>query len=594
MSPVSPRARRLALTTIFWVGLAGVVSGAAMWLIANLAALLSLHAPPVSGLSAGRAASLRLLLRHEWTDPARAFPHAGERDGLPGPIWFLIAVVLLAALLAVVAGAFWHKARVWGTGSPLGQTGVRRWLHDRAYLPARTWAQSGDLRRLWVPGPVQGRPYVGWTAGRPPRMLAAEAEVQLTVIAPPRSGKSSGYVIPWLLDHRGPALVLSTKRDVHHATIEHRRKLGRVWFYDPFGEAPTCAFTPLSNASTWEQALRTSGSLAGAARSDQETAASEFWDREASMLLAPLMHAAALTGQSMATVLEWLDTRDFARAEADLRDAGADAACAQATSVLARDPRNRETTIMSAANLLRAYRYPRVTRNQDEELTPDAFLDGRPNTIYVVAASHHQRELQPVILALVSAIYETAIERSRQHGPFDPPLYLLLDEAANIAPIRDIAPWLSQCGDHGITIATIWQSIAQIEHRYGKAERDAILAASTAQIFIPPIADPTTTSYISDLLGHEPVAQASRKHGLHAEETIGVSQQRVVESQWLRQVARGNALLVYRDLPPAIVNAPGWYERDDIVNAAIAGRPEIDAVFPDPRQPPCHLLQWRP
>jgi type IV secretory pathway TraG/TraD family ATPase VirD4 len=35
-------------------------------------------------------------------------------------------------------------------------------------------------------------------------MLAAEPEIQVLVIAPPRSGKTTGYVIPWLLDHRGP------------------------------------------------------------------------------------------------------------------------------------------------------------------------------------------------------------------------------------------------------------------------------------------------------------------------------------------------------------------------------------------------------
>jgi type IV secretion system protein VirD4 len=165
-----------------------------------------------------------------------------------------------------------------------------------------------------------------------------------------------------------------------------------------------------------------------------------------------------------------------------------------------------------------------------------------------------------VILALVSTIYETAIEASRRNGPFDPPLYLLLDEAANIAPVRDLAPWLSQCGDHGITIATSWQSIAQIDHRYGKAERDAILAASTAQVFLPPLADPTTTGYITSLLGEEPAAHTSHgRHG-HSGETIAVNEQSVASAPWLRQIARGHALLIYRDLPPAVIRAPGWYE----------------------------------
>jgi type IV secretion system protein VirD4 len=214
---------------------------------------------------------------------------------------------------------------------------------------------------------------------------------------------------------------------------------------------------------------------------------------------------------------------------------------------------------MSAASLLRAYRYPRVTRPTKDELTASTFFDGAPNTIYVVAAAHHQRDLQPVILALVSSIYETAIETSRHHGPFKPELYLLLDEAANIAPVRDVAPWLSQCGDHGITIATSWQSIAQIDERYGKTDGDAILAASTAQLFLPPLADPTTIEYITNLLGEEPVSQASHSRRAGTPDTISLSQQSVANAPWLRQVEQGHALLVYRNLPPAIVRTPGWY-----------------------------------
>jgi type IV secretory pathway TraG/TraD family ATPase VirD4 len=389
-------------------------------------------------------------------------------------------------------------------------------------------------------------------------MLGAEREVQTLLIAPPRSGKSSGYVIPWLLDHRGPALVSSTKRDVYDATVAYRRSLGRVWVYDPFGPK-TCSFSPLTNSTTWEGALRTAGALASAAHSEPASSAAEFWDREASMVLAPLLHAAAVTNQSIDRVLYWLDTRDFDEAEQHLESAGMQAAAAQLRSVLMRDPRNRETTIMSASSLLHAYRYPRVAQATADDLTPAAFLDGN-NTIYVVAAAHHQQDLQPVILALVCSIYEAAIEASRRNGPFDPPLYLLLDETANIAPIRDLAPWLSQCGDHGITIATSWQSIAQIDHRYGKDERDAILAASTAQLFLPPLADPTTTGYITSLLGEEPVTHASHNRGSPTHDTLTVSEHNVAAAPWLRQIQRGHGLLIYRDLPPAVARAPGWYE----------------------------------
>jgi hypothetical protein len=109
---------------------------------------------------------------------------------------------------------------------------------------------------------------------------------------------------------------------------------------------------------------------------------------------------------------------------------------------------------MSALNLVRAYRYPQVAARATGDPAPECFLDGRANTIYVVAAGHDQDALRPVILALVTATHEAAIIKARQHGALDPRLFILMDEAANIAPVRNLAPWLSQCGDHGIVIAT--------------------------------------------------------------------------------------------------------------------------------------------
>lgn len=214
---------------------------------------------------------------------------------------------------------------------------------------------------------------------------------------------------------------------------------------------------------------------------------------------------------------------------------------------------------MSALNLLRAYRYPQVAACAVGDLTPERFLDGQANTIYVVAAGHDQDALRPVILALVAAMYEAAIVKARVSGVLDPRLFILMDEAANIAPVRNLASHLSQCGDHGIVIATIWQSIAQIDQRYGRAARDAICAASTAQVFIPPLAEPTSSGYLTELLGDEPVANASTSTGL-ARHTLSVGHQKAAPSPWLRQIGRGRAVLVYRDLPPAVVRAPGWFE----------------------------------
>ncbi len=554
-------AMRLLICTLGVLAFAGLISGALPWCWTQAARLISLHAP--MRLPAGDAARAmwRLVMRGGLSTPYRAFPTAAERAAAPAALAYVLVAGFLLAFLGWGAWSVYRQMRSWRAGSPLGkeQRTVARRAVDRGWVRQRTWAVPADLRRLWVRGPVSGRPYLGVIGRAPARTLAAELEVQPMVVAPPRAGKSSGFVVPWLLDHHGPALVLSTKRDIYDATAPYRRGLARVWVYDPFGDRSSAGFTPLVPARSWPGAIRAGEALASAAHPDSSNAANEFWDKEAASMLAPLLHAAAISGESMSELVRWLDARDFTDAISYLKGTGASAAADQLEGVSRRDERNRETTVMSALNLLRAYRYPQVAACAVGDLTPERFLDGNANTIYVVAAGHDQDALRPVILALVAAMYEAAIVKARKEGVLHPRLFILMDEAANIAPVRNLAPWLSQCGDHGIVIATIWQSIAQIDQRYGRAARDAICAASTAQVFIPPLAEPTSAGYLTELLGEEPVANASTSTGL-ARHTLSVGHQKAGPSPWLRQIGRGRAVLVYRDLPPAIVRAPGWFE----------------------------------
>ena len=552
---------QLAIAVMFVGLLIFVLSGAGAWCWTEAACVLELHRPMRLSRTDAASAMWRLIALGGWGTPGNAFPTGPEREVAPG-IWAyaLAAIAALALVTRAMLGVH-RRLRRWRGGSPLGrpQRTVAHHALERGWLRTRTWALPSDLRRLWVTQPTSGRPYLGAIGRVPARMLAAELEVQPMVVAPPRVGKSSGYVVPWLLDHDGPALVLSTKLDVFRATAPYRRGLGRVWVYDPFGSKPSAGFSPLVPAEDWAGALRSAEALASAAHPDQANAANEFWDKEAASMLAPLLHAGALAGTGMSEILRWLDSRDFSNPAGVLQAAGAKPAAEQLLGVGRRDERNRETTVMSALNLLRAYRYPEVAASARSDLTPERFFDGEANTIYVVAADHDQEKLRPVILALVSAIYEAAIIKARISGVLDPRLFMFLDEAANIAPVRNLASWLSQCGDHGIVIATLWQSIAQIDNRYGRAARDAICAASTAQLFLPPLADPTTTGYLSELLGEEPVVNASTSPGL-SRHTLNVAREKTGPSPWLRQIERGQGFLLYRDLPPAIVRAPGWFE----------------------------------
>ena len=128
---------------------------------------------------------------------------------------------------------------------------------------------------------------------------------------------------------------------------------------------------------------------------------------------------------------------------------------------------------------------------------------------------------------------------------------MLLDETANIAPLADLPQQLSEAGSQRIRFATVWQSLAQMRDRYGDAA-DAILASSTAKLFMGPVTDETTRRYISGALGDE-----LQEHDDHP------SWRSKAGSAELQQLERDRALLVNGNLPPAVIRvAPYWKLRD--------------------------------
>lgn len=173
-------------------------------------------------------------------------------------------------------------------------------------------------------------------------------------------------------------------------------------------------------------------------------------------------------------------------------------------------------------------------------MTPERLLAGA-NTLYVVAPEHQQRLLAPLVVGLLSSILHAATERANACGPLRPTLRLLKDEAANIAPLAGLPDHLSQAAGHGVRIATIWQSLGQLNHRYGRAA-DTILANSTTKLFMGPVGDRATWSYVSELIGVED--DDRRRRARAAPET-------------LQQLGRGRALLVAGSLPPAVVGTGG-------------------------------------
>ncbi len=186
--------------------------------------------------------------------PTIVYP-PGLRAALPSPAGFwtvqaLIAITLAAGAVALVRELDIHASR------PVSD---RRWWQLRGLRP-RSFGRAQTIRSLLVDRPTPDRIVIG-TYGRPSRLLAVESNVQTLIVAAPRSGKTSGVIIPALLEDHGAA-VSTVRTDVLQNTVERRRQVGRVWVWDPFGTT-TDSWDPLQGCEDWEHALLVASLAAG-------------------------------------------------------------------------------------------------------------------------------------------------------------------------------------------------------------------------------------------------------------------------------------------------------------------------------------------
>lgn len=480
-------------------------------------------------------------------DPAAAWPLV-ERSTLPGAAAFYSTLaVLLVPLLALAI----YLER-------------RRGL--RAHATVTRWARRRDLRSLRIRGAVAGRLTLGTVDGR---LVAAEPRQSVIVVGPVQTGKTSGFAVPAILEWKGPVVATSVKSDLMRETLVAREAVegGRVWIYDPTGSTgmPGCGWTPLSSCMSWTGAQRLASWLVAAAhRGSAGVENAEFWYAAATKLLAPVLFAAATSDATMADVVRWIDVQEQEEVFAALDQTGEEAAITAFQASSQRDERTRSGVYTTAETVLAAYADPGVLASAlTSELRAERLLDGGSHTAYLCAPAHEQRRLQPLFATLVQEIVAGAYERSAETGkPLDPPLLVVLDECANIAPLRELATLASTGAGQGIQLVSVFQDMAQINAVYGRDRAPTIVSNHRAKVILSGIADAQTLDYVGRLLGDEEIRQTSSTTGAEGRRstTHSVAYRNIAPANVLREMQPGRGLLVYGHLAPARISLRPWFE----------------------------------
>lgn len=467
------------------------------------------------------------------------------------------AVLALAAFLGAIA-----------LGIQLLERRLREGPGGERRVQGARWARRGDLRELRVDGPERGRVTLGHH-GR--RLIAAEERASVLIVGPSTiSMKTSGLAIPALLEWEGPAIVTSVKSDLLAATLKRREKLGRAMVFDPTGatEEESVKATPLWACTSWHGAMRVAHRLSASARISGSggLADGEFWHAAAEKLLAPLLYAGAREGGQMQDVISWLN--DGPKAKEEVKDILAQApdsppALSAWSANWNREERTRSSIYTTAETILAAFADPRVLEaSESADYTPAALLDGEPNTLYLCAPAHEQERLRSLFAAMVSELVAAAYEHSAKKGePLDPPLLVLLDEAANIAPVPDLDVLASSGAGQGVQLLSVFQDLAQVRAKYGK-QAQTIFNNHRAKVFCPGIADPDTIRFIGHVIGDGEFRHSSETAGAkgHSSSTEGSTYRELVPANVLRGGEPGSGLLVSGHRPPARISLRPWFE----------------------------------
>ena len=340
------------------------------------------------------------------------------------------------------------------------------------------------------------------------RWITANPEHAVLVLGPPRAGKTTSVVIPSLLAAPGAALSTSTKRDVIDATWQARSRLGQVWLFDPAGEQTTwpagirkLCWSPVAAATSWDQALIMARAMTTVSPAAHGTRNEHHWSERSTALLAPLLYAANLTSQPISTVLRWVLRAELDPAGKALEDHNATVAGDVLIGIARTDERERSPIFSATAGTLAAYNANATRRAAaDPNFDPHHFARST-DTVYITAPAHKQSLAAPLVVGLLEQIRHATYQHATNDKPSTPPVYLCLDEVANIAPIHDLPALISEAGGQHLHILACLQDLSQARTRWGTDAADGFLSLFQTKLILNGIADTRTLENISTTLG---------------------------------------------------------------------------------------------
>jgi hypothetical protein len=283
-------------------------------------------------------------------------------------------------------------------------------------------------------------------------------------------------------DAEGPALVVTSDPVIWSDTKDARAKLGPVLLYDPAHRCDTPArlhWSPISGCEDKPTAAARATALLApirpTAKIDQAMADA------AETLLRSYLHAAAIDSRTVRHLHRWAQGTNVQEAVRILRTNAKAAAgsAGELESALTSHPERRDIAQALTARALSALSTVNVrescTPNRADSLVLDSFVH-EGGTLYVVGDPIEDPKANPSAMPLLTALTSSVVERGRRvaerssSGRLDPPLTLVLDDVAAVAPLPQLPDLLATGTDRGLPTLALLRSREQARARWPHAE----------------------------------------------------------------------------------------------------------------------------
>lgn len=173
----------------------------------------------------------------------------------------------------------------------------------------------------------------------------------------------------------------------------------------------------------------------------------------------------------------------------------------------------------------------------------------------------------PVVAALVDRVLEVAeLLAQARGGRLDPPLTAVLDEAANVCPIRSLPQLYSHYGYRGLQVVTMLQNYQQGVGVWGTQGMDTLWSAATIKLIGAGIDDHTFLQRLSGLIGDHDVEKVSlsRQRGGRPSWQYTTTREPILPPSALRALPKTRAVLLSSGRHTGLGELRPWYwERDN-------------------------------